>query len=130
MNEQEFTYWAHLGVLSDYIFINPISQKNFLLNSQTKESFTITNGRKINIKLQGVIIPFEFFALEKDIRIEIRTPVLNVDNKEEYILIKEIVHPTVSLSYCGSCDGTTSLANIEIIGDICTERKEFKEKKK
>ena len=125
MNEQNFTYWAHLGVLSDYVFINPISQKTFLLNCQTKESFIVTNGRKINIKLQGVIIPFEFFALEEDIKIEIRTPVLDVESKEEYLLIKEILHPTVSLSYCGSCEGERSLANIEIIGDILVERKEI-----
>lgn len=124
MEKQHFTYWIHSGQLSDYTFINPESKKTFILNCQSKENFIVTNGKKITIHLRGVLIPFEFFALEKDMKIEVRTPVIDAESGKEYILIKEILHPQTSLSYGGNCDGDRGRADIEIIGDIFVERKE------
>ena len=124
MEKQHFTYWIHSGQLSEYTFMNPESKETFVLNCQSEENFVITNGRKITIHLKGILIPFEFFALEKDIKIEIRTPVIDVKNGKDYILVKEILHPQTSLSYGGSCNEDRSRADIEITGSIFVERKE------
>lgn len=124
MEKQYFTYWTHSGQLSEYTFMNPESKKTFILNCQSKENFVITNGRKITIHLKGILIPFEFFALEKDMKIEVRTPVRDSESGKDFILVKEILHPQTSLSYSGSCNGDRSCADIEITGDIFVERKE------